>query len=231
MILNSENPIRMVRELKGAPLSILMVLTMVHQRVLQGYLERATGYTDKPISKALAYMREVGLVDETCSGWQLIKEKVMQLPLILELEEDNSSSNKGIDPSNKGFQPLVIQPDDVQLSRNNSDSLITTTLSNNELNSSVVVISNNETIRKNSEFEANLEEFKQCGISRNKRTESLASMRHVTPPYIRAHLKALNKNDSKGLAIMRMEQAENPPKTLIKLTERERINKYSEWEK
>lgn len=54
MILQSDNPIRMVRELKGAPLSIVMVLSLVHQRVTQEFLERATGYTDKPVSQALA---------------------------------------------------------------------------------------------------------------------------------------------------------------------------------
>ena len=219
---HSENPIRMVRELKGAPLSILMVLTLVHQRVSQGYLERATGYTDKPISKALAYMGEVGLVDETRSGWQLIKEKLMQLPLTLELEEDNSS--------NKGVQPLVIQTDDVHLSRNNSDSLITTTLKNNDLNDSVVVISNNEITRKNSVFDLNLEEFKQHGIAKNKRTEALARMSHVNPKYIRSHLKVLGKNDSKGLAIMRMEQGEDPPQRLIILSDAEKRAKYAEWE-
>jgi hypothetical protein len=215
MILNSENPIRMVRELKGAPLSILLVLTLVHQRVSQGYLERATGYTDKPISQALAYMREVGLVDETRAGWQLIKENVMQLPLTLEMEEGDVSN----------------PTDDVHLSRNNSDSLTTTTLSINDSDDSVVVISNNAQNRKNSEFDLNLEEFKQCGIARNKRTEALARMSHVNLAYIRAHLKGLKKNDPKGLAIIRMESGEDPPKMLIKLTDEEKRSKYGEWER
>jgi hypothetical protein len=88
MILQSENPIRMIRELKGAPLSIWMVLSLVHQRVTQEYLERATGYTDKPVSQALAYMQEIGLADHTNAGWQLIEQMVKQLPLPLALDEE-----------------------------------------------------------------------------------------------------------------------------------------------
>ena len=81
MAINYENPIRLVRELKGAPLSIYVLLGLVQQRVTQEYLERSTGYTDKPVSQALAYLQEIGLVDHTRSGWQLIKSDQIQLPL------------------------------------------------------------------------------------------------------------------------------------------------------
>jgi hypothetical protein len=112
MILQSENPIRMVRELKGAPLSILMVLSLMHQRVTQEYLERATGYTDKPVSQALAYMQEIGLADHTNAGWQLIKQNVMQLPLPLRLEDETK------------IEDLVNEnPKTENVGRNNSDSL------------------------------------------------------------------------------------------------------------
>jgi len=238
MILQSENPIRMVRELKGAPLSILMVLSLVHQRVTQEYLERATGYTDKPVSQALAYMQEIGLADHTNAGWQLVKANVMQLPLPLQLEgetpphtlQDQSgtrpspfSKNENGEDDNKS--------ENVELSRNISDSLTTTTLNNNDLIDSVVVISNNAENRNNTDFEANLEEFKRQGIARNKRTEALARMKHVNPGYIRAHLKGLKKMDSKGLAIMRMEQGEEAPeRTRDMMTQEEIIEKYREWE-
>jgi hypothetical protein len=112
MILQSDNPIRMVRELKGAPLSILMVLSLVHQRVTQEYLERATGYTDKPVSQALAYMQEIGLADHTNAGWQLIKQNVMQLPLPLKLDEEAETQEES---------PKTDETD--QMSRKYSDSL------------------------------------------------------------------------------------------------------------
>lgn len=240
MILQSENPIRMVRELKGAPLSILMVLSIVQQRVTQEYLERATGYTDKPVSQALAYMQEIGLANHTNAGWQLIKANVMQLPLPLMMDDGEEikppppepvggrlSSQRSQSESSEGESN---QNENLALSRNISDSLITTTLNNNYLLDSAVVISNNAENRKNSDFEANLEEFKQQGIARNKRTEALARMSHVNPKYIRAHLKVLGKKDSKGLAIMRMEQGEAPPGLVIDLTDAEKRAKYGEWE-
>jgi len=223
-MINSENPIRLVRELKGAPLSIIMVLSLVHQRVSCKYLERATGYTDKPITQALQYLKEVGLVNDTRSGWQLIKEKVMQLPLIMELEEVTNPCNPCQNPLSEN--------------RNNSDPLITTTLRINNTDDSVVVSSNNANkavstpclSRKNSDIELNLAELKQHGIARNKRTEALARMSHVNPKYNRSHIKALMKNETKGLAILRMEQVEAPPCSVTELTDKQKRAKYSEWE-
>jgi len=69
------------------------------------------------------------------------------------------------------------------------------------------------------------------GIGRNKRTEALAIMEHVNPQYICAHLKGLKKKDSKGLAIMRMEQGEDPPERSIEdMSDEEKRAKYAEWE-
>ena len=113
MIIQSDNPIRMVRELKGAPLSIIMVLSLVQQRVSQEYLERSTGYTDKPVSQALAYLQEIGLADHTRSGWQLIKSDRIQLPLPLALEGEEIEQAEPV-PENKTVN---------ELSRNISDSL------------------------------------------------------------------------------------------------------------
>jgi hypothetical protein len=120
MILQSENPIRMVRELKGAPLSILMVLSLVHQRVTQEYLERATGYTDKPVSQALAYMQEIGLADHTNAGWQLIEQMVRQLPLPLALDEEIPDDHQ----NDENADPEELSPTDKKnAGRNISDSL------------------------------------------------------------------------------------------------------------
>lgn len=112
-MISYENPIRMVRELKGAPLSILMVLSMVQQRVTQEYLERSTGYTDKPVSQALAYLQEIGLADHTRSGWQLIKSDRLQLPLPLALESEDLGQ----------AEPDREYKNEDELSRNISDSL------------------------------------------------------------------------------------------------------------
>lgn len=82
-----DNPVRLVRELKGAPLSIVIVLGLVHQRVTQEYLERTTGYTDKPVSQALSYLAEIGMVNHTSAGWQLLAGMQQLPPAPQELEE------------------------------------------------------------------------------------------------------------------------------------------------
>jgi hypothetical protein len=117
MIQPTDNPIRMVRELKGAPLSIIIALGLVHQCTSQEWLERTTGYTDKPVSQALQYLREAGLVDETPSGWQLAKAKANQVPLTLMSDEG------GIDPSlSEDTASISNQTENIQKNRNNSDS-------------------------------------------------------------------------------------------------------------
>jgi hypothetical protein len=161
------------------------------------------------------------LADHINSGWQLIKQIRMEFPVPLELEEDVESEDIAAEIS-----------ENVNTSRNNSDSLITTTLNNKDLIDSVVVISNNAKSRNYSDFEANLKEFKQQGIARNRRTEALARMKHVNPEYICAHMKGLKRKDSKGLAIMRMEQGEEAPERTKDMLSPEEIRaKYAEWER
>jgi hypothetical protein len=129
MIIQTENPIRMVRELKGAPLSIIFALHLVTQRVTQEWLERTTGYTDKPVSQALQYLAEVGLVDQNGSGWQLVKENARQLPLMMQIEEVVSEkpeeTQEREDPTDTAQieETAQNQTDDIALSRNNSDSV------------------------------------------------------------------------------------------------------------
>jgi hypothetical protein len=52
-------------------LSIVLCMRIVGTRVSQGWLEAQTDYTDKTVGRALAYLREVGMVDHTSAGWQL----------------------------------------------------------------------------------------------------------------------------------------------------------------
>jgi hypothetical protein len=63
-----KNPFRLIHELKGAPLAILITLSLVRQPVTKEWLERTSGYTDKPVSQALAYLTENGLVLGTQAG-------------------------------------------------------------------------------------------------------------------------------------------------------------------
>ncbi len=114
-----ENPLRMVREMKGAPISILMALALVRQRVTQEWIERNTGYTDKPVSQALAYLAEIGFVDHSNAGWQLTGN-ARQLPLPLVLDENTSAG--GQEP--EGQAEIVVDEKILPvMSRKVSDSL------------------------------------------------------------------------------------------------------------
>lgn len=94
--------VSMVRQLKGAPLSVYMVLMAVGQRVSQEWIERNTGYSDKPISQALAYLRDMGHVDHSSGGWGLAAAQQLvlgqgpeELPteVLPSEEESNSDTN------------------------------------------------------------------------------------------------------------------------------------------
>ncbi|MEI7848729.1 MAG: hypothetical protein WCK35_23210 [Chloroflexota bacterium] len=60
-----------VRPLKGAPLSVLALLERAEAPLSNQLLERLSGYSDKPVSQACYYLKMLGLVDHTPSGWFL----------------------------------------------------------------------------------------------------------------------------------------------------------------
>jgi len=133
MILQSENPIRLLCELKGAKLSIVIALGLVSQRVSQEWLERATGYTDKTVSQALAYLEEYGFTTHTNAGWQLSSDQARQLVMPMQLEEENPPKPE---KDNKAETSEPGQEENNLASRRISDSL-------NYLNTVVVEEINN----------------------------------------------------------------------------------------
>ena len=82
-----ENPVRLVKELKGAPLAILVLLSFSPVAVSREWLEVYSGYSDKPVSKALYYLQENGFIVKTAAGWR-IAEGGQQLPLPLSQDPD-----------------------------------------------------------------------------------------------------------------------------------------------
>lgn len=64
---------RMVRELKGAPLSILVLLLGADQPVSKQWLENMSGYSDKPVAQALNLLssHEYQIAVRTYKGWRL----------------------------------------------------------------------------------------------------------------------------------------------------------------
>jgi hypothetical protein len=113
-VISFDNPIRLVSELRGARMAVVWVFMIIKHRVSQDYLETVTSYTDKTVSQALAYLREVGMADHTTSGWQLTTSAAQQLPLLLGLGSESQPSLKPGDPGDSpepgDFQADPIDP-------------------------------------------------------------------------------------------------------------------------
>jgi len=130
------NPLTFARQLKGAPMSILFVLHCIApQRVTQAFLERHTGYTDKPIAQALDYLNDLQYIDHTPAGWQLTRE-ALQLPLAIpEIAAQADESQESppptleevvIDEPAESYPQVIHRSDNFETdltlkSRNNSD--------------------------------------------------------------------------------------------------------------
>lgn len=113
-----EFTIQTVRELKGAALSIVALLSLTTLPVTQEWLERNSGYTDKPVSQALAYLRETGRVCKTSEGWVLATGVQMALPVSRNFSDSIININRVVDAENDSEGPI-----NNNRSRNFSDSL------------------------------------------------------------------------------------------------------------
>jgi hypothetical protein len=107
---------RNVRELRGAPLSIVVLLMMTPIPVTKEWLARSSGYTDKPVAKACSYLKEHGWIDRSSAGWFLSTGYPQSYPQPLP-GRNNSDSGDGeeqIIDDEEIHQPLP--------GRNNSES-------------------------------------------------------------------------------------------------------------
>ncbi len=80
--MSSPPPFPTLRELRGAAISTLLSLFIAGHPVTRTWIERATGYTTKPIRNALRYLRDSGLAVYTLTGWTLTQVG-SQLPALL----------------------------------------------------------------------------------------------------------------------------------------------------
>ncbi len=107
-----------VRELKGAALACLNLLMLCRTPVLQEWLERYSGYTDKPVSQAMAYLSEEGWAVKTKGakpGWVLADGLQPFLSAALGLSDAQAES-----------ETFRLEAGSIKVFNNNeSDSLIT----------------------------------------------------------------------------------------------------------
>ena len=68
-----EEQVALVRCVKGAGSSILWILLLSEESLTAVELQEATGYSDKPVSQALARLRALGLVEHhgRSRGWRV----------------------------------------------------------------------------------------------------------------------------------------------------------------
>lgn len=104
-----------VRLLKGAPLSCFLLMSLAGQPVTAEYLERNSGYSDKPVLAALRLLEEYGLITHNERyAWQ-IADGVRQIPLIAQgefLEDSISHSQFGNQITNNEVEALAQSSDE-----------------------------------------------------------------------------------------------------------------------
>ena len=145
--------LRLVKELKGAPISVLAVLVFYgDEPVTQDWLECQTGYTDKPIRQALSYLVGHGFVIQAGKGW---------------IATDQTKKMMGIAPWEdhklelKDVQDEAPESDSDHPNRNNSDSPIINI--NKNLKDSNDSINNNSQDRENSDSMPKFSDFPAVG--------------------------------------------------------------------
>jgi len=177
--MNIENPLATIRQLKGASLSVYIALIIVNQPVTEKWLEAITGYSDKPVSKALLMLKELGYINKL-SGQRYVISTAKQLPLM-----ENLST---VFPQDENLSTGY--PQNNLKSRNNSDFFptTTTTLNNGEKKEKrreveELNIVNGVVNRKNSDFEANYKLLRSYGVG-EPNCSLLSDMEWVNPTYI-----------------------------------------------
>jgi hypothetical protein len=210
------DPARMVRELRGAPLSIVVLLMATRQAMSNQALVGGTGYSDKTVSSGLAYLEQIGLVVRSSGGWRLTEGQ--QLPLTMgdeQLDVDKTVDNPEVEEVEaENFRlPIVVKPVVVVESELTlSESITTTDFKRPE----------SEKFR----LQANLEAFREGGVDVNGFTRRLAAMEHVNPEYIRGHLAAAKAAGCRvGLALRRIERGD-----VVEVERGEDRGRYAEWD-
>ena len=120
-----EFSVQHVRELKGAPLAVLLLLSLSTVPVTQEWLERMSGYTDRPVSQALAYLRETGRATRTMQGWSLaagVQLALLAGEVVLDGRNISDSINIISIDGEESLKPLTTN--NINTTRKNSDSFL-----------------------------------------------------------------------------------------------------------
>jgi len=192
-----ENPTRFVREMKGAPLSVIVLLTLARVAMTNEMLCAGTGYSDKTISGAVGYLEEIGLVVRASGGWVISEGEQLALPLGEEITD-----GKGSELDTNGGSRKISDSDPIDsivVNDSNINDLTTTKLSSED-ESEKFRVSENMAVMAGE------------GIRETKQTRAIARLGHGDALYILAHCEQVRREKQKlGLAIWRMENGVKRP--------------------
>lgn len=169
---------RMVRELKGAPLSCFVLLSLSTTPVSNEWLCIMSGYTDKPIAQALKLLSspEYQIARRCRGGWMMAKS--------FQLIMSNDESRKISVPTTTTYILTESTKEEVvAVSRKNSDS------------------------DEDANYLVNFEACRQYGIFEPSASQ-ISNLPHVNPELIERHVKALKPGETIGLAIVRIKNNE-----------------------
>lgn len=186
-----------LRELKGAPLAVFVLLSVSAQPIGNEYIARTTGYTDKPIKQALLYLQEKGWITRTSIGWVSLQGAV-QLPLSPgdDGEDTEDASRNYSDSVDETFDNSV---DNCNMSRNNSDSPSSSSYIDLKNTKDQLLTTSNRKIS-----DSVLGKLDQVGIREPVRHE-LAGLPWVNSAYIEAMAAQVSfEKQGTGLLVYRM---------------------------
>lgn len=182
-----QNPLRLIHDLKGAPLSVVLTLAILRRPANGIELSRYTGYDQDTITKTLRKLEDpflFGLLVRVKHGWALAENA--QIPLFF----------------NQKSEIL---------------GLISTTTINKLTNSNQDDSSSTKKIRKSRIFsdeeKPRWDALAKGGIFYNDRTAALVKLEHATPEYITAKIaefraRKLSLPKNAGLLLLAIENNE-----------------------
>jgi hypothetical protein len=190
-----ENPLQLIKSCKGAALSILVIMTFEKKPVGQEFLECWSGYTDKTITQALAYLAESNLVMQINRySWQLTSY-AQQLPLMQTLD----SGSRNFSDSRASVVVNV---------ESRRESLTTEDINNRSRKFSDSIEASDTKI--NRDFTENRKLLRADGVFEPKASQ-LAKLPWITPDYLKAFIED-RKRSGNSIALMIYQISnQNPP--------------------
>jgi hypothetical protein len=194
-----EDPIKMVRTLKGAPISCLVAMALAKQSVSHAWLCRHTGYSSHAVTDALALLEDYQLAtwSRNRTNWRLT-DGAKQLPLGSDLLESGSEIMNGFrtgigeDRENRELPPAA-----ASLSLSFKDAA-----EEEEKIAKIANFQNLQNVRRHPKrkypqkkrtatgrsrsdlVSANLEAFRSIGLVKNDFILEICKLDHVSPDYI-----------------------------------------------